>query len=233
MKMSGVNINIDGDLDNKNPKYENPTPYHSIAKEYNFKRWTEGSYVGDLDPNDDSETRNVKIAQAGIDHNDWNNLLRSRMIIYEDRDKWVTKFNRMQFANHHNALTGVREYIFFTKPDLNIMYSQDTLNSAFAGDPFWMEMKNHYRRIISNLQISATRLGVEEDRQQFIPFLTNAVAGSIDLPSVSADMTETAQTIYGTYIQYRKGSMKSDESFDFTLEMTDNPWLDVYHFFKM
>lgn len=203
------------------------------STEYNFKRWTDGSAIGDIGPNDDDITRNIKIAKASVDHEDWNNLLRSRMIIYEDRDKWTTAFNRMQFPNHHNKVDGTREYIFFTKPDLNIMHSQDTLNAALAGYPFWIEMKNSYRRIISDLQISATRPSIQEDKQQFIPLLTNAIAGTLDLPSITADTTETGSTIYGTEIQYRKGSMKSDESFDFSLEMVDNPYLEVYHFFKM
>lgn len=219
-KVSGwiIKIDMDGDrrLEPPNTHVGTSSTNKSITntnKQFDFGDWTETS---------------------GKNYEEWQHLLRSKMIIREDRNLWWKQYNRLQFANPWFAISGVREYVFFTKPDLHIMEPGATkLNPEFGNDAFWSEMKTKYRRIISCLQTSAARPGVPTENQEFIPLLTNAVAGSLDLPSCSAETTDSPSTIYGTQIQYRKGSLKSDEGYDFSLEFTDNPWLDVYHFFKM
>lgn len=175
--------------------------------------------------------------------------LRARTIIYEDRDKWDYKYNRMQWANPYYAIGPTREYLFFTKPDLHIMgkstddafIDTDKLNPTIR-DTFWVEMKEKYRGIIADLQYSSKRLDVNDktsvedirhDRSEFIRILTNAVSGTLDLPDVSSDTVDTPANIYGTTLQYKKSGAKSDEGFDFSLEFTDNQQLEVYHLFKM
>lgn len=175
--------------------------------------------------------------------------LRARTIIYEDRDKWDYKYNRMQWANPYYAVGPTREYLFFTKPDLHIMGKStddgftdiDKLNPTIR-DTFWVEMKEKYRNIIADLQYSSKRTigrkdvstkDVSHDRSEFIRILTNAVSGTLDLPDVSSDTVDTPANIYGTTLQYKKSGAKSDEGFDFSLEFTDNQQLEVYHLFKM
>ena len=170
-----------------------------------------------------------------------NHLIGANMMRYKDYKKWDVKFNRMQFANPYIGVSNVREYLFFTKPDLGILNPVTKgLRPELRYSSFWREMYNRYRRIISDLQVSARRSDSkyklqyrQHDRHVFIPLLTNAVNSQLDLPSVSADTSETSQTIYGTSMQYRKSSVKSDEGYDFSLDFIDAPWLDVYHFFKM
>lgn len=160
------------------------------------------------------------------------------MITYDNKVKAASRFNRYQYQNQFNVINGAREYIFFTKPKLNIMKNSKSLNKALKNDPYWIDMKRYYRRIIAYLQ-GDDKGGMQKHslntdyRHQFIPLLTNMVASNLDMPSKSAETTDTPQTIYGTSIQYRKSSYKSDEGYDFSLEFYDDKWLDVYHLFKM
>jgi len=140
----------------------------------------------------------------------------------------------MQFANLHRAIGTTREYLFFVKPDLHI-YTPGTkkLNKELGNDAFWIELNDKYSKIICQLQKSAGNPDTSEiTRTPFMPILTNTVVSSLDLPSINAETTDTPQTIYGTTIQYRQSSMRSDENFDFSLEFYDTPNLEVYHLFK-
>lgn len=160
---------------------------------------------------------------------EYKDFLRAHMMIKEDSNLWTSKFNRVQFADPYHAIGTTREYLFFVKPDLHIFKpSTVTLNEELSNDPFWIEMQLRYRRVIRQLQLSA-----DNTTMPFMPLLSNAVADSLDLPSSNGETSETGQTVYGTTIQYRQGSFKSDEGFDFSLEFHDNPSLEVYHLFKM
>lgn len=168
------------------------------------------------------------------DQNKVNKIIKNSIIT--DAGEWGRRFNRYQLGTPYFGVTNTREYLFFTKPDLHIMNSGvniNELNPELANRYFWIEMRQRYRRVISDLQASAARSNNERDGHIFIPMLTNAVNSSLELPSSTADTTETGSTIYGTNIQYRKGSHKSDENYDFSLDFIDMPGLDVYHFFKM
>jgi hypothetical protein len=200
-----------------------------------------GSYdkeqVGGAYLNDDS-------VGASLDMESFEHLVRSRGIWADDYNKWVTEYNRMQWVNQDCYVGPTREFLFFTRPDLNIISTKkpNSLNKELRGDPFWAEMRDRYREIIAMLQYSIpectkngwTYKNANKIRtREFAPLLTNAVSGSLDLPGSSADTTETGATIYGTTIQYRKGAWKSDEGYDFSLEFTDSPELQLYHYFKM
>lgn len=163
------------------------------------------------------------------DSTEYKDFLRANMIIKDDANLWTSKFNRVQFPNPYNAVGTTREYLFFTKPDLHIFKPGTTvLNPELSNDPFWIEMQTRYQRVIRQLQLSA-----DNTTMPFMQLLSNAVASSLDLPSSNGETTETGQTVYGTTIQYRQGSFKSDENYDFSLEFTDNASLEVYHLFKM
>ena len=156
------------------------------------------------------------------------------MVIYDDMNKWQDSYNLMQFQNPHTVQNGTREYIFFTKCDLNIMKDANTLNPVLANNAFWLEMQRKYRDQISVLQKgNARRSGFLVDEQPFIPMLTNMVRSRMDLPGISMDTMDTPKTIYGTSWEYAGSSFKSDEGIDFSLEMADTPELELYHIFKM
>jgi len=188
------------------------------------------------DDNKESDNKQVPRidAEKVLSSKAFKDFLRSKMMIKEDANKLDIYFNRMQFANLHRAIGTTREYLFFVKPDLHI-YTPGTkkLNKELGNDAFWIELNDKYSKIICQLQKSAGNPDTSEiTRTPFMPILTNTVVSSLDLPSINAETTDTPQTIYGTTIQYRQSSMRSDENFDFSLEFYDTPNLEVYHLFK-
>lgn len=188
--------------------------------DFTFKQWT---------TDDPSKTDK----QLTKDQREYLNFLRSKMIVEQDKDKWQSSYNFMQFVNPYHLINGTREYIFFTKPDLNIMKDSLSLQDTLANNSFWKEMLNYYRDDLACLQKRIKRSGNAIDSHPFIPLLSNSVASTLSLPSIDADTIDTPSTIYGTSIQYRGDSFKSDEGYDFNLEFIDSKDLEVYYFFKM
>ena len=178
---------------------------------------------------------------AGVDKSNMKALVRANMVPTFDYDNYAYRggFNRMQFPYHQTAISNVREYLFFTKPDLNILTpggegeAEFVLPHQISNDDFWIHMFKHYRRVMADLSVNCMRKSRKYDQYFFIPMLSNFVRSNLDLPGVSAETTETGSTMYGTNIQYRKTSLKSDENYDFSLDFIDIPSLDLYYFFKM
>lgn len=141
---------------------------------------------------------------------------------------------RFGYFNPQGTSTTVKEYLFFTKPDLNILRREDEsgyvytneLNDAIKGQWFWRELKKYRTRIIKQLQLSA------EPKDNFNHLLQNTVTSNLEIPSLSAETIETPNNMYGVGFSYRGSSEASDDSFDFSLEFKDTKWLDVYYFFK-
>lgn len=149
--------------------------------------------------------------------------------IREGGTTWFNSFSRAGFIDPFNEITKTREYIFFTKPDLNIL-SGSRVQSELSNNFFMVECAERYPEVIHQLQLSADS-GYK--RLALSPLLSNAVQGSLELPGLSADSIETARNIYGTSISYRGTSYKSDQAHEFTLDFKDDKWLNVYMYFKI
>lgn len=235
------------DTDFSDKDFPNGLTAHSVSSFIKKVNGTNKSGYGHKHYDEEKEYGKSSANEYGArinSNSDFKHLVRSRGIWNQDIHKWAYQYNRMQWANPDYGIGSTREYLFFTKPDLGILNrSTGNLVKALGNDPFWTEMFNKYRDIIQMLQYSAPKVKNSSSwmaqsaryvkRKEFITLLTNAVSGALDLPSSSADTTETGSTIYGTNIQYRKGAWKSDEGYDFSLEFVDSPYLQVYHLFKM
>lgn len=242
--LSGKIKNYDEVKKEANKKSNNKKDHHGVSLESNKSEKSDTSFRGDnlfdrLAEHYGTSAKNEKTT--------YNHMRRANFMIYDDHRLWDSKFNRMQYPNPWISVPNTREYLFFTKPDLHIVdVKTKGLRKELRYSSFWREEFARYRRIISDLQVSARRTSetynhktsgkeyyIAHDRHVFIPLLTNAVSSTLEMPSSSADTSDTPQTINGTSIQYRKSSTKSDEGYDFSLDFIDAPWLDVYHFFKM
>lgn len=137
------------------------------------------------------------------------------------RENWYSNYSRIGYVDPYNTHKKTKEYLFFTKPALNL--SNVTATSSFFADAI-----NRYSNIVQLLDYDQSR-----DSGPFVPLLTNAVNGSLELPSISADTIETARNVYGIGLSYRGTSMKSDADFEFSLDFRDSKFLDVYMWFKM
>lgn len=175
------------------------------------------------------------IYNSSIDQKLMDKILSSNLIVSNKSDDWYTNFNRFGFIDPTNIITGAREYLFFTKPDLNIFtgskYDELKLNSDIAHYPIFNTAFERYKNVLSQLQYSVR--DKTNTKNPFMCLLSNAVTSTLDLPGITADNTESSQTIYGTTIAYRGHSLKSDNGYDFTLSFTDSRYLEVYMLAKL
>ena len=146
---------------------------------------------------------------------------------------YFSKRYRFGILNPYELLINCREYLFFTKPDLNIYPRDNTngsvskeLNSYLQTKPYWRELASKNYEIIKLLQMSI------DPGDKFNHLLENMVQSNLDVPGVTAEMIETPNNMYGVGYTYRGSSEASDDSFDFSLEFKDTKYLPVYHFFK-
>lgn len=150
--------------------------------------------------------------------------------IYNRQDiQWYKKFNRFGALDPYNALSGHKEYLFFTKPDLHIVKAySDELNPELANQPFFVELRQRYPGVISQLQQSSA-LG---NKGPFMTILSNALKNTLELPSITTSEVDTPATIYGTAYNYRGWGFKDDENVEFSLEIEDSKYLEIYHLVK-
>lgn len=141
---------------------------------------------------------------------------------------------RFGLFNPYETLSTTREFLFFTKPDLNIYARDDSsgtltgsMNTALANSPYWKELNKRYNDIIKCLQLS---YGGKSD--PFNHLLENMCISNLNIPSLEAETIETATNTYGVSISYRGSSEASDDGFEFDLEFKDTKYLPIYQFFK-
>lgn len=147
---------------------------------------------------------------------------------------WHNKFARFGYFDPYNALDGCREYVFFTRPDLNLLgddgislahsEAEDPTTWNLANSEYFTEMLARYPYLLQ--QWTCTK-------GPFMNMITNAARSTLELPGVTSKDVETAANIYGSKMTYRGTSWSSDEQFDFNLEFQDNKYLEMYHLFKI
>lgn len=159
-------------------------------------------------------------------------LLKSNNLFSRSDMEWYTTFNRFGCIDPYNGVQNTKEYLFFTKPDLHIVEpGTATLNPELSKNSFFNELMNVHPDVIEQLQQSADLFNTG-NANPFIPLLSNSVKNTLELPEISAEMTDTSATLYGTSIEYRRDGFNSDEKHDFSLEFEDTRYLELYHFFK-
>lgn len=157
--------------------------------------------------------------------------LNSNHIYTRDQIKKYTQFSRFGFFDVHDTMSVSREYVFFTKPDLHLFVpNTQTLNPEIANIPFFINCYNSFRDTMNQLQWSVRYI---TDYSPFCNLLTNTVKSALDLSDISIDKLETAMNHYTIKMDYPLASPLGDTSQDFTLEFSDNKYLDTYMFFRI
>lgn len=146
------------------------------------------------------------------------------------KEDWFHYYSRTPFIDPYNTNRRTKEYLFFTKPDLQIIKSDKTNIDLTAHSPFFADAVSRYPNVVEQLQSSYYGT---ENPGYLAPLLSNAVTNSLELPGISADYMETGKNVYQTMITYRGTSYKSDQDYDFSLEFRDSKFLDVYMYFRM
>lgn len=193
-----------------------PTTYSAKRFTDDHDKWRQGEGSDMLSLSDDMDAYAKMIYHS-------NNLFSEREL------DLFNKTYRYGYYNTQTMSTG-REFLFFTKPDLNIFKARGSneLLDYFKGIPFWADLAAYRPDIIKSLQWSAS----DNTADYFCHLLQNQCKSNLDIPGLSAQMTETAVNDYGVGYNYRGSSEASDDNPDFSLEFKDNKWLDVFMFFK-
>lgn len=142
--------------------------------------------------------------------------------------------NRYRFGimDPYHQLANAREYLFFTKPDLNI-YPRGTngrpssrMAEYLRHQPEWNMFEEHHYEVLKCLQ------GSLSSENPFNNLLGNTVSSNLEVPGLSTEVLDTANSMYGVNIQYHASAEASNDNFDFSLEFKDTKLLDVYTYFK-
>ena len=156
--------------------------------------------------------------------------IQSKGIYNRNSSGWDQAFSRIPMIDPYTIPKHTTEYVFFVKPDLHLLDNGSINQELAKRSSFFSDAIDRYPHVVDQLQFSnsMSRCG-----GVLSPLLSNAFTGNLELPSISADQITTPQNVYGTAIEYRGSSFKSDEGFDFTIEFTDTKYLEVYMYFKM
>lgn len=155
----------------------------------------------------------------------------NREKVDEKSVKLYTKFDRNGCVDPYNGFVGAKSYTFFTRPDLHIFdnLTTDDLNKELLATSFFADVKDRYIDILHLLQSSH-----QANRSPFITLLSNTISGPVELPSLTSNRNiETGSNAFGTTITYRGTSHPSDESLSFSIEFTDNRYLETFMYFKI
>ena len=149
--------------------------------------------------------------------------------IYKRNDMSLyDSFHRYPRLDPYNAMPPAREYVFFTKPDLNLYSAKGSMNPQLSNITLFSDLdRRGYRTVLEQLQYSIN------PNNPFMNLLSNRRTSNIDLPSVVADVLESNVNMYNTKIHYLKGTEPSDENVEFSVEFEDTKYLEVYTLFKV
>lgn len=150
------------------------------------------------------------------------------------------KIYRFGLYNPYGAVSNLREYLFFTKPDLNIIkrdndgvlstsdaasnHQGHSLAEGINNDKFWINLFKDRKDTIKMLQNSYD--------PGWNMLLQNSVASNLEIPALEGTTMDSPVNNYGVGFQYRGTSESSDDSLEFSLEFKDTKYLDVFTFFK-
>ena len=150
-----------------------------------------------------------------------------------NKELWYHNFNRYGWINLYDNDQICKEYLFFTKPDLYIFnaisYNGCTTSSLTPfcySNPFIRQAAERHPYVLLELQHHVqTPDGV---RDPFMHIFTNRCISKMDLSGIAAESNRSTATIYGTAIDYRSHSLRSDYAFDFAITFRDSSALEIY-----
>jgi len=162
-------------------------------------------------------------------NNELKRLLNANNLYAEKDIRLLDKFNRFGALDIYNKLDGSKEFVFFTKPDLNLYTNNGhILTTEASNNTIINDVNNRFPHILSQLQMSSS-----SSSGPFMNILSNTLKNTVDLPSITSKVMETSKTIFDSGMIYRKHSFESDNVNDITVEFQDTKNLEVYSLFKV
>lgn len=158
-----------------------------------------------------------------------NNAIKTENILTAD-DLHKVRFNRfarVPILDPWNQADMTRDYVFFTKPDLNIFASSGFINPVLSNTDYFPDMMETHPNSLKALQQTYIS---EENPYNYL--LSNYVSAPIDFPGKSSETTQGNQNLYGINTFYQDNNRSNEYGFDFSVEFTDTMYHDVYTFFE-
>lgn len=178
-----------------------------------------------------SHDLSIKLGNKTFKVDNESSVLASNLIFTRKDADWYNKCNRYGWIDPLDNDRVTKEYLFFTKPDLDIFdKNSKKLLSSIKNNPVINEVANRLPKALSQLQKSVNI--ASDTYNPFMYIFSNAVASKLDLPGISSDSQESTSNIMGTSIQYRGHSLKSDNGYDFSLSFKDTAYLEIYSISK-
>ena len=136
------------------------------------------------------------------------------------------EFNRWNFVFPDYQLTNTHAKVFFTRPDLNILSSSNSLSSQAAVDPLHLYVFNNQPDVMRHL----TKYG--SDAHMFNTIISNT-AESFEVNDEYVKTIEAGETFTGHRVIYGRNDIESKGSGDLTVKFKDNYNLDIFKTYKI
>ena len=162
-------------------------------------------------------------------------IMHQNLLFDRNEIKWYDHFNRYGCIDLYDTDQVIKEVLFFTKPDLYIydgdkLDNNNMLSPSLKKIPFFTDAAKRHPKALAQLQY-----GIKDEngyQSPFMALLSNAVTSKMDLPTIQTEFNQSTPNIYATAIDYRSHSIKSDNSYDFTLSFMDTAYLEIYTMVK-
>ena len=156
--------------------------------------------------------------------------VRSSMNLNLTRNDWFYNFNRFRLLTPNSLLANSKGYIFFTRPDLNLISASAATSEVGL---LINNMASQHPEIIAGLQKYPKVNGVAFDSgHKFIPILCNRCTG-LDINDETLETKEIGDTYTGWKLNYGTTSIKSKTANTVTTSFIDDEKLSIYLTFKL
>lgn len=149
----------------------------------------------------------------------------SDMTFREVNKNLFNKFNRWRMSFPDYNLAKSTSYIFFTRPDLNLLEFTNSgnyiLTQQFEKDPYY------YYLYKNNMNILLALTSHFSQQHDFHPFLSNTSA-SFEVSDQYIKTLDIGETLTGYKVQYGKHNIESKTSGSFNISYTDDKELTIY-----
>lgn len=147
-----------------------------------------------------------------------------------ERADWFYNFNRFRLIHPNSVLANSKGYIFFTRPDLNLVSPSGATSDIGL---LINIMAQQHPAIVAGLQKSPSMSGATFDNaHKFIPLLSNRCTG-IDINDEQLETKEVNDTYTGWKLNYGTTTIKSKAAGQVTTSFIDDEQLSIYLTFKL
>lgn len=158
---------------------------------------------------------NINIVRKNINGNYHNSF-------DELNEDLFTKFNRFKINFPDYNLSKSFAYVFFTRPDLNIVNNNgSSLHSQVSNDPYFSDIWKTNRRIITGLTKNHSLV------HSFHPFLSNT-SGSFEVTDEMIKTEEVGENAVGYKVIYGKNNHESLTAGTFNMTFIDDRELTIF-----